>query len=54
LLNASSKARAFSTDEANVNATLHPFFAKISAIPLPMPLEAPVINAVFHCNMQRK
>ena len=35
------------TDEANVKAILQPFFAKTSAMPFPIPREAPVINAVF-------
>ena len=48
--NSSSKAFPFSTDDKKVNATLAPCSANLSATALPIPREAPVINAVFPSN----
>jgi hypothetical protein len=41
---------AASTEALKVNATLAPCFANSTAIPLPIPLEAPVIRAVLFYN----
>jgi hypothetical protein len=50
-LSSDSKALAFSTELAKVKAMLAPFAANFSAMPFPMPLLAPVINAVFPFNI---
>jgi hypothetical protein len=45
---------AFSTEEAKVKAMLQPCLANTSAIPFPIPREAPVIKAVFPVSMGRR
>ena len=53
-VNSASKALAFSTELANVKAILQPFLANVSAIPLPIPLVAPVIRADFPFNIKQR